>query len=984
MTSSPNFHSFALSCTANVAVHVSFEENIDVPLSPADGLTNFWWGVRDPSRTRQIFFVNPNDTSITIKCKAFHYVGTTLVTETTDPPSPGTAKNITLGPRDALVTNVTDTTIGPGFSGATDRLITCFSADRFGVQLQEPDYGDVTPLVGGTDVVLAALVGGFTARRSGGGVLVEWETVAETGTVGFYLQRLHGPTREWRAVHEGLLPALLDAAQGGSYRFLDRGASATAPLSYRLVEVEADGEQRAHGPFRVGSPADLPRSEHAAMAADYAAEPRGRQPEVAARFAEARAETEAKGGLSHRAAAVKSAAGTAAGAKLAVRETGLYYVGANQIAALTGTTLAAAEQALASGRVLLTNQGKEIAWFLAPGGLHFYGEALDSLYTRDNVYRLTLERGRSGRGGSVAPAAPAASSFRDTLHREEDVTAAILATDDPESDYWFWKVVAPGFGIPSQSFDLLVHDPVASAVEARLDLTVIGGTSDPHHLQVRLNGSLLGESQWVGRGRRQESFAFSPGLLAAGANVVEVTGILDPGVTTSTVYVDSFDLTYQRAHRAVGDRLRFTAGSAPVTVTGFSSPDLLFFDVTDARRPVSLTGAVITLAGGGYQMSFQAPSGTRAYLAVSRAVVGSTVGTTDYASNLKGERDGAEYVVLAPESLLAAAAGLASYRAGTGLDTMVVNLEDVYDEFSHGIPTPHALRSFLAHAYRRWDDRPRYAVLVGKGSYDYRDLSGLGGNLMPPLMAATSHGLVAADGRYGDVQESDGVPEIAIGRLPVLSPSELEAFVGKLADYEAAAGDWQQRVLMAADDPDAAAGDFPAESEALAAALPAEVTASRVYLGAQDISAARAAVQAALDEGVFLFNYLGHGSMLQMAGEGLLTAADVPSLDNSPHLPVLASLTCLVGRFEVPGLVSLGEALTISPGGGAIAAVAPSGVSLTDDLVALDAALLDALFAPDEGRRLGDAVREALAGFMLNGYNLLGDPATSLPASSME
>ena len=50
VVASPWFHGFRIESDGgeSFGVHVSFEIHIDVPQSPADGLTSFWWGGKDP------------------------------------------------------------------------------------------------------------------------------------------------------------------------------------------------------------------------------------------------------------------------------------------------------------------------------------------------------------------------------------------------------------------------------------------------------------------------------------------------------------------------------------------------------------------------------------------------------------------------------------------------------------------------------------------------------------------------------------------------------------------------------------------------------------------------------------------------------------------------------------------------------------------------------------------------------------------------
>ena len=57
-------------------------------------------------------------------------------------------------------------------------------------------------------------------------------------------------------------------------------------------------------------------------------------------------------------------------------------------------------------------------------------------------------------------------------------------------------------------------------------------------------------------------------------------------------------------------------------------------------------------------------------------------------------------------------------------------------------------------AHQRWVFPPRYLVLLGDGTYDYRDLKAFGDNLVPPLMVPTRYGLFTSDSGFGNVEET--------------------------------------------------------------------------------------------------------------------------------------------------------------------------------------------------------------------------------------
>jgi hypothetical protein len=340
-------------------------------------------------------------------------------------------------------------------------------------------------------------------------------------------------------------------------------------------------------------------------------------------------------------------------------------------------------------------------------------------------------------------------------------------------------------------------------------------------------------------------------------------------------------------------------------------------------------------------------------------------------------------VIVTTESLAGPAGALATYRQGQGLQPIVVDIEDVYDEFSYGVTTPQALRDFLAYAYAHWSPVPEYVLLAGSGSYDYKNYRGFGDSLVPPIMVNANDYLSAADGLYADIVGDDGSPELAVGRLPVLTPAELEAYVAKIQAYEAAdPTGWSRQVVMLADNDDPEAGYFAADSDAVAALVPAGYTVEKIYLGPLTATEAHSRTLAALRAGAGVFNYIGHGAVDLLAAEKLLTSVDVPTLLNNPRLPFMSAATCLVGNYAVPGYRSLSMRMALQGDGGAIAVFSPTGESLNVDGVALDTALFHELFS-GTGTRAGDATRAALAQFAAAGgpryaldiFNLLGDPA---------
>ena len=439
-------------------------------------------------------------------------------------------------------------------------------------------------------------------------------------------------------------------------------------------------------------------------------------------------------------------------------------------------------------------------------------------------------------------------------------------------------------------------------------------------MNVRLNGTVLGTAQFEGVAPHQATFPAPLSALNEGENTLSIE---PTGPSESMLYLDSADVTYTRGYATAAASLLFGASqNASLEVTGLTGDGIQLLDVTDPRRPVQLTGAVTTPAG--VQLAVETE---RQYfgLAAGEARTPRSI-WNDVPSDLQDQANAADYLIIAPPALFDEAQKLADYREAEGLVSKVVELQDIYDEFAFGTPDPNAIRNFLGYANSHWATAPEFVVLVGKGSFDYRDLNGLGGNLLPPIMALTHAGILSSDTKYADFIGDDGLPDVSIGRLPAASAQELEAIIQQIIDYEDSIDSLRNDVTLLAD-ATTPRGDFGASSDHISDALPNDWNVAAVYrseLG--DLESTRALFFDEVRKGPRLVNYLGHAGITSLGlRETLLGIEDLETMTIDGAQPVFAAMTCVASRFAVPGLVSLGEAMLIDDQG-AIAVWGPSGV----------------------------------------------------------
>ncbi len=382
-------------------------------------------------------------------------------------------------------------------------------------------------------------------------------------------------------------------------------------------------------------------------------------------------------------------------------------------------------------------------------------------------------------------------------------------------------------------------------------------------------------------------------------------------------------------------------------------------------------------------------SGSRAdlFLAGEGALLAPLRVERNVPSSWHGEDHRADWIAIVHPSLAIALAPLEGLRASRGLRTAVVDITDLYDEFTAGIPDPEAIRAFLAHARAAWQaPAPRYVLLVGDGHWDPHGRTTTEPDLVPVRMVQLDQYWSASDNAYAALSGDDPLPDLAIGRLPVGSPAELAAAVDKIVAWETSGpAPWRRNVSLVADNDDSTF-DFTRVIQDAASILAPAFDVESLPLGLLGRPTTISRLRSAFAEGRFLIAYTGHGDFSGWAAEGLLTSSQVRGLGNSDRQGLVVAMDCMNGMFHVPGREALGEALVRAERAGAMAFW---GSSTLADPVSQEATLaeLARLLAEPGERTLGEAIDEAKIrcwstgldrGDVLRAWALFGDPATRL------
>ncbi len=532
---------------------------------------------------------------------------------------------------------------------------------------------------------------------------------------------------------------------------------------------------------------------------------------------------------------------------------------------------------------------------------------------------------------------------------------------------------------------------LASSEDAHLVVHLQGGSESghttDHHVELRLNGSPVGEAFFSGKKPHRLDVAVPVASLLEGANTLTLVNLADTGVT-SRVFLDRFSLSYPQTPALQGGLLEGAWAESGTAEVAGAGPSSIVLDTTlAAGADVAGSSPVKWLLGvesTGSSLRFRAEAASR-YLVVSPQALLRPRVSRPAPSALRDPRNQADFLLVAPRDFLDAAQPLLDRRQSQGLSTLAVSLEEIADTFGHGQPSPQAIKDFLSFAFHSWArPSPRYVLLLGDASFDPRRFQAASTpSPLPALWEKTSYLTTASDPALAAVNGTDLLPDLAIGRLPAQSPAEAEALVHKILAWEDSGQSLDGNAVLVADNPDAA-GDFEADVEDIRASFLA--TRPTQLLKLSELGASmRTAVRNAFDDGASLVSYVGHGGAAVWASENVWNTWDTPTLLPQSRQPLLLTLNCLNGYFVANTHDALAEALLKAPGRGSIAAVSPSGLSLDGPAHLYHRALV-AEISSGHHQRLGDALLAAQRAYAHTGlmpellavYHLLGDPTLRL------
>ncbi|MCB9206265.1 MAG: hypothetical protein H6611_02930 [Ignavibacteriales bacterium] len=377
--------------------------------------------------------------------------------------------------------------------------------------------------------------------------------------------------------------------------------------------------------------------------------------------------------------------------------------------------------------------------------------------------------------------------YQNFMHLEENklfnrVSVDNVVNQDPfwtNTDLWQWR----GLGIGSASFSFDVSDLLLGK-QASIYSKIVGAASDrytnSHNLSISCNSTMI-DSQSIDRNQNVIlGNMFNSNVLSNGQNFIKINNY-ENGSSVNSIVFDWYEVNYPKKLIAIDDSLIFQFKDSnidtkayTIKIENFNSDSVIIYQL--APRFSEITNYSIN----NFTIYFSDTVSTLSkYLIVSedKILPPKIYGETIY-KNLLHPEVNTNYLILTHEALFTPSIDYSNFiKEEYNVETNVIDVKDIFNEFSFGYPDPIGIKNYLHHIYGYWDEpNLDYVFIIGNASYDTKNYlsKNVNKNLVP------SFGEPVSDVWY-TIWDSTGasVPQLSIGRLSAKNESEVYEYLNK-------------------------------------------------------------------------------------------------------------------------------------------------------------------------------------------------------------
>ncbi|MFQ5447387.1 MAG: C25 family cysteine peptidase, partial [Saprospiraceae bacterium] len=688
------------------------------------------------------------------------------------------------------------------------------------------------------------------------------------------------------------------------------------------------------------------------------------------------------------------------------------------------------------GQVQIFHNGEEIPLFVTTGGplsasdyIEFYGKKNTSELDR-YLFANADEDMMNPRYSLVTDTAAYFLTWpADATPRRFEAVANDLTNLPPKEEFYWHELVLnysnyffkkqDSHGISSsdygptegfagnyanaQVFNLNPTDVAAAGGNAELSIRYAGNLGS-HQQVISLNGQPLTTDEFYGYVVRQLKFEV-PNASLSGSMELKFQGMAS---NTDKQRISNIELRYPRHFNFDNQPVFFFDLEASATrkyleIENFNMAggNSVLYDLTNALR------IPVTIEGGLGKVVLPPSAAQRSLVLVNDGPGIQQVNSLSPVDFIDYENLNAQYIIISNPRLYDDGAGnnwvqeYANYRssaAGGGFSTVIVNAQQLYDQFAWGLDRhPLAIRDFAHFVKKHWEDA-QYFLIIGKGR-EYRNVRTEGqlNNASNATYFVPTFGYPGSDNLL--FAGSDGfTPVIPAGRIAASKPEDIKVYLDKVKQFEAnrdlpqtiVGRGWTKRLMHLG------GGAQPGEQSLIKSYLGnLETVIEDSKMGGKVRSFFKTSTDPiqipqtqqlfdVINEGVSVLTFFGHSGV----GTFDFSIDNPDNYENTPRFPLMISLGCYAGNIHTP-TVGVSERFVLFDKG-AIAFAATAGQGFISSLYVFSNEFYRLMGNDMYGEALGYILQSTIKNVNTGGYgenlirqqlNFHGDPAIRLISS---
>ena len=585
-------------------------------------------------------------------------------------------------------------------------------------------------------------------------------------------------------------------------------------------------------------------------------------------------------------------------------------------------------------------------------GIQEYNEYLNR-YCDSTIYWLTCSVANGLRMSSntdISLSAETLKVYTDVRHLESNSTIQYSGSDvvmqqNPlwtSHDVWGWGFIGANGNITS-SFSISDVAFNSDSIRAYGKFVSWGASidSNAHTVSVRVNNSGdLGETTINKYEQAIIKGALNTSALIEGNNTVGIFSKPTNATSVNWIIPDWLEIEYPRQLKAIDDSLLFgfrnltSRTVRTVQISNYSSQDIAIYKIKPVLEKIS---NVSFSSSAPYTVTFIDTVGPQElYIAITNSrPLTPVLKTVKQFANISADKRQTDYLIVTHKKFIQEAEQYRQFIAASKkMTTRLIDVDDIFDEFGYGYPTPLAMRDYFQSTTGWNAPIPSFLFLIGDASYDYKFVYGntKAQNYVP------SFGYPVSDALLVTYDSLSVFPQMYVGRLPVNNVGEVMQYLNRIKIYaDMPNSEWNKRYqFFSGGDPNTSGqvesfkgvNDFVLNTYVRPAPIGAEgIHFYKTKTPQTDFGPYTSQqIKETIAAGSVFISYIGHSGTQTWDN----SIGDPVQLQNTQgKFPLITDFGCSTGKFAEPNVTSFSESFVIGNSSSAIGYIGNASLGFT-------------------------------------------------------